>query len=86
MLFRLIVLGVLIYCVIRVVRILFAAPSARSGHPSFRGNEPVVKEMVQDPHCGVYVVKQDAYCIHHHNQTLYFCSEECSRKFLQQQH
>jgi YHS domain-containing protein len=45
-----------------------------------------VKEMVQDPHCGVYVVKQDAYCVHSNAQTLYFCSEDCSRKFLQQQH
>lgn len=86
MLFRLIVIGLLIYCVIRLVRILFPAPSARSGQTSFRRDEPAVKEMVQDPHCGVYVVKQDAYCLHHQNQTLYFCSEDCSHKFLQQQH
>lgn len=86
MLFRLIVIGLLVYCVLRLVRILFPASPGRPGHNAFSRNEPAVKEMIQDPHCGVYVVKQDAYCIQHNNQTLYFCSEDCSRKFLQQQH
>jgi YHS domain-containing protein len=85
MVVRLIIIGLLVYCVVRFMRILFPSSSERPLH-SAGGQEPTVKEMVQDPHCGVYVVKQDAYCVHSNAQTLYFCSEDCSRKFLQQQH
>jgi hypothetical protein len=38
--------------------------------------------MVQDPQCGIYVAKKDAYANRKGTNVLYFCSEECCRKYL----
>lgn len=40
--------------------------------------------MRQDPQCGVYISQRDAIVLHHGGQTLYFCSEACKEKFLEQ--
>jgi YHS domain-containing protein len=38
--------------------------------------------MVQDPHCGIYVAKKDAYANRVGTDLLYFCSEECCHNYL----
>lgn len=40
--------------------------------------------MRQDPQCGVYISKRDAIVLHHKGDVLYFCSEACKDKFLEQ--
>lgn len=39
------------------------------------------KELVKDPQCGIYVVKNIASKLKHGNETLYFCSKECMDKY-----
>ncbi len=38
--------------------------------------------MVKDPWCNVYFPKREGVCIRHEGQDLYFCSEECKTKFI----
>jgi YHS domain-containing protein len=40
--------------------------------------------MRQDPQCGVYISQRDAVVLHHNGEELYFCSEACKDKFLEQ--
>lgn len=41
-------------------------------------------ELVQDPQCGVYFVKERAVKADINGRTYYFCSEECREAFLLQ--
>jgi YHS domain-containing protein len=43
-------------------------------------NEP--EEMKQDPVCKTYVPKSQAINYKTNNKTLYFCSEECKNKYI----
>ncbi|MBN2720276.1 MAG: YHS domain-containing protein [Proteobacteria bacterium] len=49
--------------------------------PQRRGKELEGEEMVQDPQCGVYVPKSRAIAMTRRGKQLYFCSEECKRKY-----
>jgi len=48
------------------------------------GAGDVVDEMVKDPYCKVYFPKRNAIRLSHGGRELYFCSNECRDKFLQQ--
>ena len=39
--------------------------------------------MVKDPHCGVYFASKDGVELKIDGQDLYFCSQECRDKFLE---
>ncbi len=43
------------------------------------------EEMVQDPVCGCFVPKSQAYQASYGGKSLSFCSEECYRKYLASQ-
>lgn len=83
MMLRLIVIGVLFYLLFRILRFLFSPPPSRRSRVYSEGKKELVNEMVQDPHCGVYVARKEAYSIRVGNDLLYFCSEECCQKYLQ---
>ena len=40
-------------------------------------------EMVKDPVCGTYVEKDSAITVKNGDQTLYFCSYECRKKYIE---
>lgn len=41
-----------------------------------------INEMIQDPVCGMYVPMNEALSHRGPKGTVYFCSEECKKKFL----
>jgi len=82
MLIRLIIIGIIVFFLFRIIRALFFSHVPSS--PVFRDNgEKTVNEMAQDPHCGVYVDAKQAFSAQVGNELLYFCSEECRKKYLQ---
>ena len=83
MLIRLIIIGILLFFIVRIVRALFFSHVPSS--PAFRDEgERKVNEMAQDPHCGVYVDTQQAFSARVGNEVHYFCSEECHKKYIQE--
>ncbi len=40
------------------------------------------EEMVQDPVCQCYVSKKQSYAVSLRGEKLFFCSEECYKKYL----
>lgn len=86
MLLRLLILAALIFFLFRAVRSLFV-PKRPQQRKSQTGphEEGAISDMVQDPHCGVYVSKSEAFPVRTRNGMLYFCSEECCKKYLEKQ-
>ena len=84
MILRLLILAGLIFLLFRMVRSLFT-PSRPRRQPSQTGprENAAISDMVQDPHCGVYVSKSEAVPVRTRDGTLYFCSEECRNKYLE---
>jgi YHS domain-containing protein len=84
MLIRLLILAVLIFFLFRMVRSLFpSSQSRRTPQSDSRPSNATVSDMVQDPHCGVYVAKKEAFSTRTGNGLLYFCSQECCKKYLE---
>lgn len=80
--FRFIFLCILIFFLFRLLKSLFSPrPSAKS-RILFQNEKGAVNEMVQDPQCGIYVAKKDAYVNRVGTDVLYFCGEECCHKYL----
>ncbi len=52
-----------------------------SSGPASRPAQPI-GELKRDPVCGTYVDASSSLQTTAGNQTLYFCSEECRRKYL----
>ena len=80
--FRFIIFCVLIYFLFRLLRSFFSPRPSVDSRGLFRNKTDAVNEMVQDPQCGVYVAKKDAYVNRKGTKVLYFCSEECGHKYL----
>jgi uncharacterized protein len=80
--FRFILLFGIIYILIKWLR--QSAPSARKPRV-FEQPGHEIEEMVQDPICGTYVPSGQAITLAQEKETLYFCSNACREKFLQQQ-
>jgi len=69
-----IILLVLIYWVVK--RALFP-PKGKA-----KGPEEIGEEMIQDPVCQCYVSKRHSYAVSIGGKKLFFCSEECYRKYM----
>ncbi len=84
---RLLLYLLLIYYGYRLVK-WFAANYLLS---SERGREPVTggggdlqeTELVKDPYCGVYFLKNKGVEAKVDDRTVYFCSEDCRRSYLE---
>lgn len=83
---RLLILAILFYIAYRLL-----AGGRQKKEPDLRQNKTDYKEMpandvlVEDPVCKKMVPRQQALQHHHADQIIYFCSEECCRKFISQQ-
>ncbi len=79
---RFLLLSVLATVVIRAVwRLLIGIAEGASTKP--RRTRPPERgvAMVRDPVCGTFVVPSPALVLRQGNQELYFCSEECRRRY-----
>ena len=80
--FRFILFCILIYFLYRLLKSFFSPRPSVDSRILFRNEKAAVNEMVQDPQCGVYMAKKDAYANRVETDLLYFCSEECCHKYL----
>ena len=74
---RLILVLILLGIIYWVVRRAFPALGKKSGRPDEGG-----EEMVQDPVCQCYVPKKQAYSVSYKGKQVFFCSEECFKKYM----
>lgn len=69
---RLIILGVLVWLLVRLVKGVMAPSQTRVRHR--KPDRTETDELVQDPHCGVYIPKETAV---KGGRGELFCSPEC---------
>jgi YHS domain-containing protein len=74
--YRLIVILILLGILYWVVKRAFFLPKSRAA-----GSQEIGEEMIQDPVCGCYVPKSQAFTLSHRGKKLYFCSQVCSQKY-----
>ncbi len=74
--YRLIVILILLGIFYWVVKRAFFPPKSRAA-----GSQETGEEMIQDPVCGCYVPKSQAFTLSHGGKKLYFCSRVCSHKY-----
>ena len=72
-----ILLFFLIYTIARAILFPKKMPQQQRNEPKLHGDETVF-----DPICQSYFPKNSALSIRNGNEIIYFCSEECSEKFL----
>jgi len=71
--YRLIVILILLGIFYWVVKRAFFPPKNRAVGP-----QEDSEEMIQDPVCGCYVPKSQAFTLSYRGKKLYFCSQDCS--------
>ena len=77
--FRILFLAFIIWLV-RFFLTLFTGSARRSGGKNVP--KGTANYMVKDPVCGMYMDSRLAIRLEKGNETIYFCSEECRKKFL----
>ncbi|HAR44767.1 MAG: hypothetical protein A2X56_07060 [Nitrospirae bacterium GWC2_57_13] len=69
-------LGLLVYYSLRTA----LSPASRSSGRKQRQQRMTGQDMVLDPECNTYVVKERAVARRMHGEVMYFCSDSCARK------
>ena len=83
-LIRLIIFALLIYLAYRVIKQLGPSLFGSRGRSDAQdGNPPADTELVKDPQCGSYLLKQRGVKATVDGRELTFCSEECRRSYLE---
>lgn len=83
---RLVILAILFYIIYRLL--IGGRQKKEPDSQQERATEkemPVDDVLVEDPVCKKLVPKQKAVEHRHADQTIYFCSEKCCRKFISQE-
>jgi len=70
------------YLLWRYVKKKVLLPEQDRGQAAKQGH-PTVAELVQDPQCGVYVVKDKAVKDKIGGKEVYFCSETCRSRYIE---
>jgi YHS domain-containing protein len=78
---RFIIFIILSYLLYRVLKNLLLTSSTHT-QPSSHPPDIITDEMVMDPHCHLYIPKRDALTAQIAGETLYFCSRECKKAYL----
>lgn len=81
MFFRLIIAFVIVYLVYHVGKTFFFPSGTGRGRFPKRPTPIKGEDLVKDPYCGTYVPVNDAHKINVEGETLYFCSDECMKKY-----
>jgi len=74
--YRLIAILILLGIFYWVVKRAFSPPKRKAAGPREDS-----EEMIQDPVCGCYIPKSQAFTLSHRGKNLYFCSQVCSQKY-----
>lgn len=80
---RLIVFAVLCYLLYRLIRGIFLTAPKQQGRREPASGPTIVDEMVIDPVCRVYIPRREALTARVQGETVFFCSQECMKKYLQ---
>ena len=80
---RLLILLGIVYLCYRLLKSWIL--KGESSHPTVSDKKAgeIDNVMVKDPHCGVYFSRQDGVGLKVEGQDLYFCSQECRDKFVE---
>lgn len=84
---RFILFLLLVYCAYlfwRHIKKKVFLPEQDRGETSKR-EPPTVAELVRDPQCGVYIVKDKAIKDRVEGKEIYFCSETCRKRYIERQ-
>lgn len=77
---RLLILALIIYAVYRYLK-----PRLGLDRKTFGGeNEPREAELIKDPHCGAYFLKNHGVSAYIDGETVYFCSTHCRDSYIAQ--
>ncbi len=82
MLIRLILLAAIFYLIYQLVKFFQSLGEAVSGSANPASKVENKKIMVKDEVCNTYIPEEEAIKECREGKTLYFCSEECRRKYL----
>lgn len=74
--YRLIVILILFGILYWLVKRAFSPSKNKAVGPQEGG-----EEMIQDPVCGCYIPRSQAFTLSHRGKKLYFCSRVCSQKY-----
>ncbi len=79
---RLVIIAILIY----IGYLLFRGGRKKETKRKVESNGPatVADVLVEDPVCHSLVPKQQSIHLQHHDEMIYFCSEECCQKFIEE--
>lgn len=78
---RLLILIGLIYVAWRLLKSVMLKSGGNRQPIQGRG-DPGVDVMVQDPVCGVYIPKREGVALKQGTSEMYFCSNKCKNKYL----
>lgn len=79
---RLLIYGLLIYVIYRLIKSKGISFSKQMGMDRRPPSSPDETELIQDPQCGAYFLKQSGVAGKSKGQILYFCSRECRDKYM----
>lgn len=80
--FRILIYGLLIYAIYRFLKSK-GSPLVTRKEQTFHDSTSVKEaELIQDPQCGAYFLKQNGVKARVQGHTLYFCSETCRDEYL----
>lgn len=87
MILRFVLTIIIIYLIYRVMKGFLRSPERTRPEPLFKTRSRTIQggDLVQDPHCLTYIPESDAFKATVSGETLYFCSEECFKKYQAEQ-
>jgi YHS domain-containing protein len=84
--FRLIIIAILLYIGYRLLTSGRKKEKKTGKQDTVSGNAgPVSDVLVEDPVCHCLVPKGQAIRLQHNSKMLYFCSEDCCNKFIEEE-
>ncbi len=75
---RFLIVAIIIY----IIFLLFKKSPVGSGETQRRRSGPPGEDLVEDPHCHVYIPISDAYRRSYEGKELYFCSKDCFEQYV----
>jgi len=80
---RLIILAVVGYVFYRALKSWMIGAGTSSPDMNDRGPQEVDDVLVQDPVCKTYIPQRNSLHVRRDNQVIYFCSEQCRDRYLE---
>jgi len=81
--FKFLILAVVGYVFYRAIKSMIINSGVSPSNREERNSSEVDDVLVQDPVCKTYVPQRGGIHLRRHGQMIYFCSEECRDRYLQ---